>query len=413
MLINPLHAAEPVPPMEPSPYLPTTRRFANPIYLRPERIPEYGSLETEQRGQVDTARASLDDPALRQTRSTATLPGPPSATRWRSSSRPRGRPAGRRPFAAYRRREGDGLVGLRDLVGAGQLHGPRYSDWPAGAPPPRERPTWRSSANSTPPRSSSTCWLQWVLDEQLAAVQTGSRRAGMTLGIMHDLAVGVSRTGADAWALQDIYAHGMTVGAPPDPYNQNGQNWNQPPWRPDRLAESAYEPFRQMVSTILRHAGGIRVDHVIGMFRLWWIPDGASPTEGTYVRYDHDALIGILALEAHRAGAVVVGGGSRHRGAVGSGVPTRSGHPRDVDPVVRVRLRQRRQPVGSGAVAGVLPGLGHHARPAADRRLPGGGARTAAQRSSGVLTRSLTDELAADEAEPTAWLDNLRRRQAC
>ena len=81
------------------------------------------------------------------------------------------------------------------------------------------------------------CWLQWVLDEQLAATQTASRQAGMGLGIMHDLAVGVHPYGADAWALQDTYAQGISVGAPPDPYNQNGQNWSQPPWRPDRLAE--------------------------------------------------------------------------------------------------------------------------------------------------------------------------------
>ena len=87
--------------------------------------------------------------------------------------------------------------------------------------------------------------------------------------------------GADAWSLQDTYAAGITVGAPPDPYNQNGQNWSQPPWRPDRLAETAYAPFREMVSTILRHAGGIRVDHVIGLFRLWWVPEGMPASEST------------------------------------------------------------------------------------------------------------------------------------
>ena len=107
--------------------------------------------------------------------------------------------------------------------------------------------------------------------------------------------------------LQETYAAGVYVGAPPDPYNQNGQDWTQPPWRPDRLAETAYEPFRKVVQAALRSAGGLRVDHVIGLFRLWWIPRGSGPTEGTYVRYDHEALIGILALEAVRADAVVVG----------------------------------------------------------------------------------------------------------
>ena len=102
----------------------------------------------------------------------------------------------------------------------------------------------------------------------------------MALGVMHDLAVGVNSRGADAWALQDSYAGGVTVGVPPDAFNQHGQDWNQPPWRPDRLAATAYAPFRDMVSTILRHAGGLRVDHVMGLFRLWWIPQGAPSHTG-------------------------------------------------------------------------------------------------------------------------------------
>ena len=125
---------------------------------------------------------------------------------------------------------------------------------------------------------------------------------------MHDLAVGVARGGADAWALGDVLASGVTVGAPPDDFNQQGQNWNQPPWDPDRLREMAYIPYRDMLRTVLRHAGGIRVDHILGLFRLWWIPQEAENAGGgTYVEYDHEALIGILALEAERAGAVVVG----------------------------------------------------------------------------------------------------------
>ena len=150
-------------------------------------------------------------------------------------------------------------------------------------------------------------WLQWQLDDQLTAAQATAVQAGMALGVMHDLAVGVDPNGADAWALQDVLALGVTAGAPPDEYNQLGQDWSQPPWRPDRLVEQAYEPFRALVNAVLRHAGGVRIDHIIGLFRLWWIPKGSPPTEGTYVRYDHEAMIGIVALEAQRAGAVVVG----------------------------------------------------------------------------------------------------------
>ena len=188
---------------------------------------------------------------------------------------------------------------------------------------------------------------------------------------MHDLAVGVDPNGADAWAMQDVLALGVTAGAPPDEFNQLGQDWSQPPWRPDQLVDQGYEPFRAMVNAVLRHAGGIRVDHIIGLFRLWWIPKGAPPTEGTYVRYDHEAMIGILALEAHRAEAVVVG---EDLGTV--------------EPWVRDYLAQRGLlgtsilwfeldrdgdggPLRAAALARILPVLGHHPRPAADGGVSG------------------------------------------
>ena len=107
--------------------------------------------------------------------------------------------------------------------------------------------------------------------------------------------------------MRSTYATGTNVGAPPDPFNQRGQDWSQPPWNPHKLAEASYKPWRDMLRTVLRHSGGIRVDHILGLFRLWWIPRGAAPTEGTYVHYDHEAMLGVLALEASRAGAVVVG----------------------------------------------------------------------------------------------------------
>ena len=113
--------------------------------------------------------------------------------------------------------------------------------------------------------------------------------------------------GSDVWSLPRAFAQGVAVGAPPDMYNQHGQDWSQPPWRPDALRDMACAPLRDMVRTVLRHAGGLRVDHVMGLFRLWWIPEGNDPANGTYVRFDHEAMVGILMLEAYRAGAVVVG----------------------------------------------------------------------------------------------------------
>ncbi|HMT88679.1 MAG TPA: 4-alpha-glucanotransferase, partial [Dermatophilaceae bacterium] len=150
-------------------------------------------------------------------------------------------------------------------------------------------------------------WIQWVIDEQLETAQATATRAGMAIGIVHDLAVGVHPCGSDAWVLSDVLVKGASVGAPADMYNQQGQNWSQPPWHPGHLADAGYAPFRDMLRTILRHAGGIRVDHVLGLFRLWWVPDGMPANEGTYVYYNHEALVGILCLEAQRAGAVVIG----------------------------------------------------------------------------------------------------------
>jgi len=407
ILINPLHAAEPVPPMEPSPYLPSTRRFFNPLYIRPERIPEYVDLDADQRTAVETLRADLDTPRARQSidRDTA----------WAAKREAlkiifevRRSPGRQLAFTAYRRRAGDGLHRFAQWSVLSERHGPHFDEWPAEL----QHPSTAAVAEFSALHGTDIdfeCWLQWVLDEQLAAGQNASEQAGMALGIMHDLAVGVHPYGADAWALRDTYAQGISVGAPPDPYNQNGQNWSQPPWRPDRLAEQAYAPYREMVRTILRHAGGIRVDHVIGLFRLWWIPEGAGPTQGTYVRNDHEAMVGILALEAQRAGAVVVGEDLgtvepwvrvylRERGILGTSILWfEFDFDGDHSPLAPERWREY-----------CLASVTTHDLPPTAGYLAGDHVRLRDQ--LGVLTRPLAEELAVDEAERKAWLDNLRRR---
>jgi 4-alpha-glucanotransferase len=141
----------------------------------------------------------------------------------------------------------------------------------------------------------------------MSAAQTAARDAGMRIGIMHDLAVGVEQIGADSWRLRNVLAAGVGVGAPADQYNQQGQNWHQPPWHPERLRDAAYRPWRDMLRTLMRHAGALRIDHVLGLFRLWWIPEGHGAADGAYVSYDHEAMIGILVLEAQRSNTLVVG----------------------------------------------------------------------------------------------------------
>jgi 4-alpha-glucanotransferase len=124
---------------------------------------------------------------------------------------------------------------------------------------------------------------------------------------VHDLAVGIDPGGADGWLLQDVLAQGVHVGAPPDALAQLGQDWGLAAWRPDKLVETGYAAYRDMLVRIFRRAGGLRVDHVAGLWRLWWVPPGSGPDRGTYVHYDPEAMLGILALEALRAGAAIVG----------------------------------------------------------------------------------------------------------
>jgi 4-alpha-glucanotransferase len=143
-------------------------------------------------------------------------------------------------------------------------------------------------------------WLQWLLDQQLA-------QAEAALPVMQDLPIGFDPAGADAWAWQDVLAADVTVGAPPDEFNTQGQDWGLPPFVPWKLRNAGYEPFIETMRAALRHAGGLRVDHVMGLFRLFWIGSGGSAADGTYVRYPAGELLDLLALESTRARAWVVG----------------------------------------------------------------------------------------------------------
>jgi 4-alpha-glucanotransferase len=143
-------------------------------------------------------------------------------------------------------------------------------------------------------------WLQYLVDRQLA-------RASAALPVMQDLPIGFDAEGADAWAFQDVLAPGMTVGAPPDEFNTRGQNWGLPPFVPDRLRDAGYEPFAHTIRSCLRHAGGLRIDHVMGLFRLFWIPSGMDPGDGAYVQGNASDLLAIVALESQRSRAVIVG----------------------------------------------------------------------------------------------------------
>ncbi len=411
VLINPLHAAGfsgPSGRMEPSPYLPTSRRFVNPIYLRVEAIPEYAELT--KRGRVRRLRSDVQ-------RRAGQLDAIDRDGAWAAKRvalkllHEVPRSAGRElAYTAFRDREGRALEDFAVYCALAEEYGGDWHRWPDSL----RHPDAAGVAGFAEKNSDAVDfhrWLQWQLDEQLASAQSQSIRAGMALGIMGDLAVGVHPDGADSWALQDAMALGVTAGAPPDEFNQLGQDWSQPPWRPDRLDELEYLPFRALIRAQLRHAGGVRIDHIIGLFRLWWIPQGAPPTRGTYVRYDHEAMIGIVALEAHRAGALVVGEdlGTVEpwvrdylllRGVLGTSIlwfeldrddPSASGAPLRAE-------RWREYCLSSVTTHDLPPTAGYLA-----------GDHVRLREALGLLTRPAEAELEADRAELSAWMGELRR----
>lgn len=304
LLINPLHAAEPVPPLTPSPYLPTSRRFVNPMFLRVEDVHEVGYLSAADRALVEWAA----EPALALNGDDGPID---RDTVWAAKRQalevlfavPR-TPARETAFAEFRRREGQGLEDFALWCALVERDGP--GPWSEDLRGP-QAPGARRARTELAERIAFYCWLQWLADQQLDTAQRAATEAGMAIGVMHDLAVGVHPGGADAWALGGVLAGAASVGAPPDMYNQQGQDWSQPPWHPAELARVGYRPYRELLRTVFRHAGAVRIDHIMGLFRLWWIPRGQAPGTGTYVRYDVEAMVGILLLEAHRAGAVVIG----------------------------------------------------------------------------------------------------------
>lgn len=408
ILVNPLHAAAPTIPMEPSPYLPTSRRFVNPLYLRVEAIPEFADLA--KRGRVRRLRSEVQQ----RTGRLDTIDRDSAWAAKRAALKllhcvPRS--AGRElAYAAFRDREGRALDDFATWCALADEYGGDWHRWPESL----QHPDAAGVAGFAERNSDAVDfhrWLQWQLDDQLASAQSQATRAGMSLGIMGDLAVGVHPNGADAWALQDVLAPGVTAGAPPDEFNQLGQDWSQPPWRPDRLDEQEYRPFRALIRATLRHVGGIRIDHIIGLFRLWWIPKGAPPTEGTYVRYDHEAMIGIVALEAHRAGALVVGEdlGTVEpwvrdylllRGVLGTSILwfelDRDGNGGPLNPLPAERWREY-----------CLSSVTTHDLPPTAGYLAGDHVRL--RESLGLLTRPVEEELESDRAELAAWMAELRR----
>ncbi len=296
VLINPLHAggsAVADGPQQASPYFPSTRRFLDPLYLSVADVDGAQLLDADLDRYATAGRALSEEPRIDRDAA------------WRLKRAAlrevfdRTGAAGSAGLADWRRARGPAIEQFAAWSVLTQRHGPSWRAWPDDVRRP-DGSGVRELNTSAGEDLAFVAWLQWQLELQL-------RAAGTPLPVLQDLPVGVGPDGADAWAYQDVLADGATVGAPPDPFNLAGQDWGLPPFVPWRLRAAQYEPFIDCVRATIALAGGLRIDHVMGLFRLWWVPAGLDAAEGGYVRYPAADLLDIVALESHRAGAPVVG----------------------------------------------------------------------------------------------------------
>ncbi|HEY9449695.1 MAG TPA: 4-alpha-glucanotransferase, partial [Gemmatimonadaceae bacterium] len=318
--VNPLHAIRNR-GGEVSPYNPVSRLYRNPIYLDIEAIPELAdcaearAMLASESVRAELARLRAGDYVAYER--IASLERPILAALHRAfvernagdpgTLGPRGR-----AYAVYLEREGAALTAfalfqaLDEHFARSRVVPPTWHEWPAPYrnPASPEVAAFRESHES---EVDFHRWLQFELDRQLALAALSGRRAGLSMGLYQDLAVASAASGSDAWAHQNLFAIGVSIGAPPDNYSAIGQDWGAPPLNPHRLFEDRYRYWIALVRSALRHAGALRIDHVLGLFRQFWIPAGMTGERGAYVRFPTNDLLGIVALESLRHRAVIVG----------------------------------------------------------------------------------------------------------
>mgnify|MGYP001248374354 CR=1 FL=1 len=281
LLLSPLHAPSPALPQEASPYYPSSRRWLNPLLIPldgPSPVPnEAGSL-------IDR---SFVWPAKRRALAELFLHAS-NAPEWR----------------LWAQAEGDDLWDFCTWNALAERLGSCWTEWPEAFRRP-DGADVLALPGQDPAFAEARefhAWLQWYA---MRAVEQASAAAGV--GLVGDLAVGSSPDGADTWMYQDLMAQGVRIGAPPDPFNADGQVWGLPPFIPSRLRAAHYRPFIGMARAACRGMAGLRIDHVMGLFRQFWIPEGGAPADGTYVQLPADDLLAIIRLEAARSGCYVIG----------------------------------------------------------------------------------------------------------
>jgi 4-alpha-glucanotransferase len=317
--VNPLHA---LPPGQVSPYSPSSRLFHHPLYLDLEGIHEFReapSLQAQVKASTFQARlASLrrsprvQYEAVERMKWTA-LEALFRVFQRRHLARKTGRASA---FHRFVREEGEALARFalfrtleermrrRKGVAGTDLKG--WASWPKAYRHPESPVVKRLGARSRS-RIQFFQYVEWQCQQQIASVQASATRAGMAIGLYKDMAVGIDPHGADAWAFQDQLVADASIGTPPDLFSPNGQQWNLAPFHPRQVRVAGYRLFADCYRRTMQACGVIRIDHAMGLFRLFWIPVGLTPSEGTFVRYPSEDFLGILALESHRQKVMVIG----------------------------------------------------------------------------------------------------------
>lgn len=301
--INPLHAIPNKPPFGISPYSPISRLYRNLIYIGMDEVPDF---KESHRDSTPTAIKDSDlidyeeiakskEKALKESFSyfykTHYIP-----------NTPRGR-----EFKTYIKEQGMALQRFSVFMAIGKEEAGIYDirQWHPNLRDPEGPETMEFKKNHVK-EILFYQYIQWVADKQIEAVSKKAKELGMPIGLYNDLAVGSTKGGFDAWAFPEVFVDGVSVGAPPDSFNLNGQDWGVTAFIPEMLKESGYESFISVIRENLRHAGALRIDHALGLFRVFLVPEGMSPKHGAYVRYPYEDLLRIIALESVREKAVII-----------------------------------------------------------------------------------------------------------
>lgn len=315
--LNPIHALYPISPEHASPYSPSNRNFINPLYVDVTRVPDFAQSPSLQ-NRVASAEFQAELASLRETRevdyarvsplkyqcfevlyeafkSTELDTGSPRDQAFRDFVQERGEPL--RLHAVFE--------ALLEYFKARDINAWGWPVWPS-AYQASDSPEVQAFAEVHADRVQYYLYLQFIANEQLQGVNEVAKTSGMTLGVYRDLAVGADRGGAEVWSDRARFCVDISVGAPPDALGPTGQNWGLPPYDPVALRADGYRAFINLVRNNMRGCGALRIDHAMALFRLWWCPPGADASQGVYVHYSLDDLLGILNLESQRNQCMVI-----------------------------------------------------------------------------------------------------------